>query len=132
MIAAERRVALPISGFPPRPSLRLDACARRAPRAGIAPAALTAIAVIAFGSALVLSSNSVRQLYVLKAWAARHPIADIIGAGAAPRAAHEESARDVMPNVLLGSSAAAPVSRMAGQAGAPRFVGIRRGFHSYR
>jgi hypothetical protein len=38
---------------------------------GIAPATLTAIAVIAFGSALILSSNSVRQLYVLKAWAAR-------------------------------------------------------------
>ena len=37
----------------------------------IAPATLTAIGVIAFGSALVLSSNSVRQLYVLKAWAAR-------------------------------------------------------------
>jgi hypothetical protein len=33
---------------------------------GIASAALTAIAVIAFGSALVLSSGSVRQLYLLR------------------------------------------------------------------
>jgi hypothetical protein len=32
----------------------------------IAPAQLTAIAVIAFGSALVLSSNSVRHLYLLR------------------------------------------------------------------
>jgi hypothetical protein len=38
---------------------------------GIAPASLTAIAVIAFGSALVLSSNSVRHLYLLKASASR-------------------------------------------------------------
>ena len=38
---------------------------------GIAPAPLTAIAVIAFGSALVLSSNSVRHLYLLKASASR-------------------------------------------------------------
>jgi hypothetical protein len=33
---------------------------------GIAPTQLTAIAVIAFGSALVLSSNSVRNLYMLR------------------------------------------------------------------
>jgi hypothetical protein len=38
---------------------------------GIAPAALTAAAVIAFGSALVLSSNSVRHLYLLKTSASR-------------------------------------------------------------
>jgi hypothetical protein len=38
---------------------------------GIAPATLTAIAVIAFGSALVLSSNSVRHLYLLKASVSR-------------------------------------------------------------
>jgi hypothetical protein len=38
---------------------------------GIAPGALTAIAVIAFGSALVLSSNSVRNLYLLKAPASK-------------------------------------------------------------
>jgi hypothetical protein len=38
---------------------------------GIAPAALTAIAVIAFGSALILSSNSVRHLYLLKASTSR-------------------------------------------------------------
>jgi hypothetical protein len=38
---------------------------------GIAPAALTAIAVIAFGSALVLSSNSVRNLYLVKTSASR-------------------------------------------------------------
>jgi hypothetical protein len=34
---------------------------------GMAPAVLIAVAVIAFGSALVLSSNSVRQLYLLQA-----------------------------------------------------------------
>ena len=33
---------------------------------GIAPQALTAIAVIAFGSALMLTSNAVRQLYMLQ------------------------------------------------------------------
>lgn len=38
---------------------------------GIVPGTLTAIAIIAFGSALVLSSNSVRQLYTLQASAAR-------------------------------------------------------------
>jgi hypothetical protein len=38
---------------------------------GIAPASLTAIAIIAFGSALILSSNSVRHLYLLKASASR-------------------------------------------------------------
>jgi hypothetical protein len=34
---------------------------------GIAPATLTAVAVIAFGGALVLSSGSMRQLYMLRA-----------------------------------------------------------------
>jgi hypothetical protein len=33
---------------------------------GIAPVALTAVAAIAFGSALILSSSSVRQLYMLE------------------------------------------------------------------
>ena len=35
---------------------------------GIAPTVLPAVAVIAYGSALVLSSNSVRQLYLLRTW----------------------------------------------------------------
>lgn len=38
---------------------------------GIAPATLTAIAVIAFGAALVISSNSVRHLYLLRSTVAR-------------------------------------------------------------
>jgi hypothetical protein len=46
---------------------------------GIAPASLTAIAVIAFGSALVLSSNSVRHLYLLKASASRMAGAQVAG-----------------------------------------------------
>ena len=46
---------------------------------GIAPATLTAIAVIAFGSALVLSSNSVRHLYLLKAAASRMAGAQVAG-----------------------------------------------------
>ena len=38
---------------------------------GIAPAPLTSIAVIAFGASLVISSNSVRHLYVLRSAATR-------------------------------------------------------------
>ncbi len=38
---------------------------------GITPAALTSIAVIAFGAALVISSNSVRHLYLLRSSAMR-------------------------------------------------------------
>jgi hypothetical protein len=38
---------------------------------GIAPTALTAISVIAFGAALVISSNSVRHLYLLRSAAMR-------------------------------------------------------------
>jgi hypothetical protein len=38
---------------------------------GITPEILTAIAVIAFGSALMLTSNSVRHLYMLQSFASR-------------------------------------------------------------
>jgi hypothetical protein len=40
---------------------------------GVAPGQLTAVAIIAFGSALVLSSNSVNQLYGLRAAVTKSP-----------------------------------------------------------
>ena len=68
---------------------------------GIAPASLTAIAVIAFGSALVLSSNSVRHLYLLKASASRMAGAQVAG----EFLAGEMSASSVGVQTLAGLTA---------------------------
>jgi len=57
---------------------------------GIAPAQLTAIAIIAFGSALVLSSNSVSQLYALRA--------------VVTKAASAHSARELLAAEIASSS----------------------------
>jgi hypothetical protein len=57
---------------------------------GIAPGPLTSIAIIAFGSALVLSSNSVSQLYTLQA--------------AVTKSASAHSARELLAAEIASSS----------------------------